>query len=343
MKNTKIEWCHHTVNLWTGCTHVHAGCDNCYAEALSNRFGQQVWGNDSKRLRTKNPFAILQTLQRAAKKANEVHRVFIGSMMDIFEKPMPLLNPVEAHFEITDDIRQELFTQITWDDGSLYPNLMFLFLTKRPSNIKKYVPAGWLDEPPKNVMYGVSVSDQESYDTLVNQLVTVPGKHFLSIEPLLGPIKMRLYEHIPTKKGVAMPMNYHIDWIIVGGESGHNARPMHPDWVRSIRDQCEDYHIPFLFKQWGEYRPFIPTAQAPFWRDCATGEEYDGNIMNFVDYDHESEAGKFLGYRWYPPMDTLSILAQNYDQDCAFLKMGKLKSGNLLDCKQYLNFPYEPK
>src|SRR5690348_5904992 len=106
-ENSKIEWCHHTANLWWGCTEVHDGCDNCYARTLSNRWGFDVWGNGKRRLIAKT-FTDLDRFQRKAQEANEYHRVFIGSMMDIFEKSMPLLNPVR-HYKETDDLRQELF------------------------------------------------------------------------------------------------------------------------------------------------------------------------------------------------------------------------------------------
>lgn len=155
--NIGISWCHATANLWWGCTEVHDGCDNCYARTLSHRWGFDVWGNSKRRLITKS-FDDLNRFQKKAKAANEYHRVFIGSMMDIFEKSMPLMNPVR-HYTQTDDLRQELFARII---AELYPNLILLFLTKRPTNIPKYIPAGWLDQPQPNIMYGVSVSDSAS-------------------------------------------------------------------------------------------------------------------------------------------------------------------------------------
>lgn len=243
MENSKIEWTHHTANLWWGCTEVHAGCDNCYAKALSHRYDKVLlWGNDTPRRRILGTFDDLRKYQRQAKKAGEIHRVFVGSMMDIFEKSAPLLNPVEEHFETTDDLRQELFTQITWGPNSegLYPNLLFLFLTKRPSNIAKYVPAGWLEDPPKNVMYGTSISDMNG--PLVKQLLSVKGKHFLSIEPQLEFIDLSFIKAFQEE-------GKYIDWVIQGGESGNRKRPFNLRWAVSMRDQCAEMGIPYFFKQ----------------------------------------------------------------------------------------------
>lgn len=240
-ENSKIEWTHHTVNLWHGCTKVHAGCDHCYAETLSNRWGKNVWGNDAPRLIIRSAFAELIKYQKIAEEAGEIHRVFVGSMKDIFEKPMPLIDSKgnEISGQDTGFLRSLLFQHI---DAGLYNNLLFLFLTKRPSNINKYIPESWKTNPPKNVMFGTSPCDQATYDNLYFQLSGVNGKRFLSIEPLLGPIDLDIW--------------HSIDWVIVGGESGHGARPMHPDWVRSLRDQCKKENIPFFFKQWGEWKPY---------------------------------------------------------------------------------------
>lgn len=234
-QNSKIEWTHHTANLWWGCTEIHEGCDNCYAKAFSHRYdgGNSLWGADVPRRRIKSVWKDLDKYQRDAAKVNEFHRVFVGSMMDIFEKSMPLLNPID-HYKETDDLRQELFARIC---AEIYPNLIFLFLTKRPSNIAKYVPAGWLDKPEPNVMYGTSVVSQSTFNTLVPQIAKIKGKKFLSIEPQLSLIVLN------------RNMLDEIDWIIQGGESGHHKRPFDLYWARAMRNQCEEFGIPYFFKQ----------------------------------------------------------------------------------------------
>lgn len=235
-QNSKIEWTHHTANLWHGCTKVHEGCDNCYAETLAKRWGNDVWGNDKPRKIINSVFNELDKFQRIAKDANEMQRVFVGSMMDIFEKPMPLIDSkrIEVTNLNTGEIRGTFFKRIS---ENRYPNLMFLLLTKRPSNINKYIPESWKQTPPENVMFGTSPVNQITYTTLVRQLLEVKGKRFLSIEPQLD------YISIPSDlyKG--------IDWIIQGGESGHHKRPFNLDWAYSMKQDCNDLHIPFFFKQ----------------------------------------------------------------------------------------------
>lgn len=266
-QNSKIEWTTHTANLWWGCTEVHAGCDNCYARVLSHRWGHDEWGNDKPRRAIMSVWKDLDRYQREAWKADRFDRVFVGSMMDIFEKPMPLSNPFR-HYENTDDLRQEFFTRIC---AEIYPNLLFLLLTKRPSNIPKYVPAGWLDNPEPNVMYGTSPVDQKTADKLIPQLLKIKGKKFLSVEPQLGHINLR---HMDVEKtddkdwcqidcltgehsDMARP--YHpvpkIDWVIQGGESGHNRRPFNLDWARNMRDQCQAAGVPYFFKQIDKIKP----------------------------------------------------------------------------------------
>lgn len=232
-QNSKIEWTTHTANIWWGCTKVHEGCDNCYAETLANRWGSNVWGNDNPRRLIKGFFQDLNNYQAAAKKAGEMHRVFVGSMMDIFEKPMPLINSKgEALPETTDYHRQHFFQNIS--DG-IYPNLIFLLLTKRPSNINKYIPESWKQTPPENVMFGTSPVNQQTFDTLVRHLQEVNGKRFLSVEPQLDKITLGNLVGI--------------DWIIQGGESGHHKRPFNLEWARSMRDECQALGVPYFFKQ----------------------------------------------------------------------------------------------
>lgn len=242
-KDSKIEWCEHTANLWWGCTEVHAGCDNCYARVLSHRWGHELWGKDAPRKIIKNTFLDLDRYQKEAASLGEVHRVFVGSMMDIFEKPMPAINhkmeslaPLQTGF-----YRDLLFRYIS--EGQ-YPNLLFLLLTKRPSNINKYIPESWKTDPPKNVMFGTSPVDQETADKLIPQLLSVKGKKFLSVEPMLNSVEMDSSWLIGHPQYIGQ-----IDWVICGGESGSGKRPFNAEWARSLRDQCNRFYTPFFMKQ----------------------------------------------------------------------------------------------
>lgn len=241
-ENSKIEWTHHTANLWWGCTKVHEGCDNCYAETLANRFGDDVWGNDKPRREIKSVWKELDKYQKLAKEAGEIHRVFVGSMMDIFEKPMPLINSKgESLNHNTGNLRFQLFYRIDRGD---FPNLMFLFLTKRPSNINKYIFESWKTNPPSNVMFGTSPVNQQTADKLIPQLLEVKGKRFLSVEPQLDSINIQGFLF---HKG--------IDWVIQGGESGHNKRPFDISWAYYLKEQCEKTSTPYFFKQIDKVQP----------------------------------------------------------------------------------------
>lgn len=239
MENSKIEWTKHTNNLWTGCTKVHEGCDNCYAEALAKRWGNDVWGNDKPRKMVNTAFDNLKKYQKAAQQLGEVHRVFVGSMMDIFEKPMPLIDSKGTLLDYnTDHLREVLFHQILNNE---YPNLLFLFLTKRETNINKEILEVWKMTPPKNVIFGASVVNQRTFERVTENLKAVNGRKFLSVEPQLDLIKLGDLTGI--------------DWIIQGGESGPKKRPFNVEWARSMRDECAELNIPYFFKQIDKVQP----------------------------------------------------------------------------------------
>ena len=247
-ENSKIEWTHHTANLWFGCTQVHTGCDNCYALTFSKRLGNDIWGNDKPRRLIKDVWEKLEKYQKDAAKIGEVHRVFVGSMQDIFEKPMPLIDHKgipyiegEDEFWNTGQLRDKFFNEVVPNS----PNLMFLLLTKRPSNINKFIPVSWKSNPPKNVMFGTSPVNQETAEKLIVQLSKVNGKRFLSIEPQLEKIDLMAKANDGTER-VLLDL---VHWNINGGESGHHKRPFSCDWARIIRDDCKTKGVPFFFKQ----------------------------------------------------------------------------------------------
>ena len=208
-----IEWTDATWNPVTGCTKVSKGCKNCYAEKFAERwrgipdhpyeqgFDLRLWPE-----RLNMPYTW---------KAPRV--IFVNSMSDLFHKDVP------AQF-----IKQVFSTM----KGT--PRHTYQVLTKRAGRL-----AGMADRLPwpDNVWMGVSVESDKNRDR-IEQLREVPARvRFLSIEPLLGPLKDLDFEGI--------------DWVIVGGESGPGARPVNPDWVLDLRDQCLDAGVPFFFKQWG--------------------------------------------------------------------------------------------
>lgn len=255
-ENTKIEWAHHTFNPWYGCTKVGPGCDNCYAEAWAKRSGLVKWGFRQERRRTtaanwRKPLAWNAEAERLGIR----YRVFCASLADVFDNSVP------------PEWRVELFRLIRET-----PHLDWLLLTKRIGNVSGMVPLPWVSKPfqhgpdptniyptgwPPNVWIGATICNQEEADRDIPKLLAVPAHvRFLSMEPLLGAVglpfdRLREWNRIALLNQQEYAAS-NIDWVIVGGESGPHARPMHPDWARSIRDQCAAAGVPFLFKQWGE-------------------------------------------------------------------------------------------
>jgi protein gp37 len=192
---------------------------------------------------------------RRAADAGTTPRVF-PSMCDPFDKNWPA------------GVRTRFFELI-----ERTPHLCWLLLTKRIGNVARMLEEQGLSGLPSNVWIGATIVNQEEADRDIPKLLAVPAaKHFLSMEPLLGAVDL---ETIYNSTGLGEGQPYlhpllgwvsdghgdgcraeRIDWVIVGGESGHGARPMHPDWARSLRDQCQAAGVPFLFKQWGEWAPY---------------------------------------------------------------------------------------
>ena len=256
-ENSNIEWTHHTFNPWIGCTKVGPGCDHCYAESWDARGLQQRetrWGPHAARTRTsaanwRKPLAW----DRAAAAAGERHRVFCASLADVFDN----------HVSILPEWREDLWRLI-----EATPNLDWMLLTKRPGNIDRMLPPDWGAGYP-NVWLGCTVVNQAEADRDIEKLRAVPAVvRFLSMEPLLGPVDLGDFLYpigIGAKRfgadrldggGIApeaiLPA---LDLVIVGGESGPGARPMHPDWARSLRDQCNAAGVAFFVKQLSSGRP----------------------------------------------------------------------------------------
>lgn len=257
---SKIEWTHHTFNPWRGCTKVSAGCKHCYAETMSGRNPAVlgVWGPKGTRVVAAESY-WRQPLKwnAAAAAAGERHRVFCASLADVFEgvDTMP-----RSEFPKVDTARERL-----WELIEQTPNLDWLLLTKRPENVNWFVPTAWIVSGfPPNVWIGTSVEDQAAADERIPHLLKVPARvRFLSCEPLLGPVDLEQAGAIESAGPAWAGYNAHIEWAIVGGESGGNARPMVNRWARSLRDQCVAASVPFFFKQHGEwigmadYDPFV--------------------------------------------------------------------------------------
>jgi protein gp37 len=254
-ENSKIEWTDHTFNPWIGCTHKSPGCVNCYAEARDERFAKgQHWGKGAPRQRTTEANWKLplkwnhQAEWDLAQAFSRRPRVFCASLADWLDDEVP----IEWLAVLLELIR-------------LTPNLDWLLLTKRPENWKSRMTAvlrlkedegraladhiwllDWIsgESAPANVWMGTSVEDQKRADERIPLLLGIPaGIHFLSCEPLIGPLLL----------GEWIPRNLcpRIDWAIIGGESGPGARICDVRWVRALVNQFRYASVACFVKQLG--------------------------------------------------------------------------------------------
>jgi protein gp37 len=229
MKDTAIEWADDTFNGWWGCTEVGPGCDHCYARELSRRYGKDVWGPGKERSRNSAKYweDEPKKFERAAISIGRRRRVFFNSMSDVFDA------------EVSQQWRIDLFNRIL---RTSY--LDWLLLTKRIGRAVKdsdFIKLCRDDARCAPIWLGTSVEDQIRFNLRINNLSQSPADlAFLSAEPLLGPIDIRGHEEA-------------IDWVIVGGESGPDPRPMNIEWARQLKDQCKAAGVAFFMKQLGGY------------------------------------------------------------------------------------------
>lgn len=321
---TKIEWATDSWNPTTGCTKVSQGCKNCYAERVFPR----VYGA--------RPFTDVRFHTARLDQPlrwRRPRRVFVNSMSDLF------------HEDVPEDFIDRVFAVM-----ALCPQHTFQILTKRPKQMLAYLthPVTYprvRDEagvcidpfPPINVWLGVSVEDQATADERIPLLLQTPAAvRWISAEPLIGPVDLDstggLDGHYVgglidfgsgTDKTTRVPR---VDWVVVGGESGPKARPMHPDWVRSLRDQCVGAGVPFFFKQWGEWAP----------RSACYHTLTNGSAAADIDP---------IATRW--PCIRLTVngadghdAANTCDGDDVYMqKVGKRLAGRLLDGREWNEYP----
>jgi protein gp37 len=298
MSRTNIDWATRTWNIIEGCSHASEGCQNCYAERLANRMScNPTFGADNpyKHIVAKGKFTgdVIVMHERIGEIARltKAHRIFVASRSDLFHENLPFCQVAQIWNELV---------------AAKNSRHSFLILTKRPARIHEFLR--WLQDkcpdtlPEKtgkaplleNLWIGATVENQRQAEKRIPELLKVPAtSRWLSVEPLIGAIDLSPW--LATGK---------IHWVIVGGESGSGARPCHPDWVRSLRDQCGYHGVAFFFKQWGEWEP-------------ARFIEIDGSQIPDCDKFLQMEK---LGSLW-------------------MWKCGKRQSGHLLNGAEVREFP----
>ena len=327
-ENSKIEWTTHTFNPWIGCTQVSPGCVNCYAETQDKfrKWTPDGWGKGKPRRRTEPG-----NWNKVRKWNHDALEDVDDALHDWSDDPVKLPpRPRVFCASLADWLDEEVPTEWLADLLVLIhetPALDWLLLSKRPENwhprmeqailhlsdkredktaqeVKDWLMA-WVTEkkPPHNVWIGTTVEDQLRHHRRMPVFMKIPAVvRFLSCEPLLGPVKL-WPECFRLKEGKAL-------WVICGGESGPDARPMHPEWARSLRDQCQVAGVPFLFKQWGEWAPQF---------------DADGQPLTYVIRGKEHT---------FPDMPE-----GEEDPFSAVIKVGKAAAGRLLDGRTWDEFP----
>lgn len=309
MGKTTIEWADYSFNPWWGCVEVSPACDHCYARTFATRLGFDIWGKDApRRFFGDAHWDEPRKWNRLAKPSGIRPRVFCASMADVLERRTDLVAPRARLWALIEEC-----DQLDW-----------LLLTKRPGNFRTMVPKRWMTEGgwPAHVWPGTTVENRQQLLLRAPVLCKVPSLHkFLSIEPLLEDL-------VPTNGdddfGMFLvtgwtepPYLDHITWVIAGGESGNQARPPHPEWFRRIRDACERYGTPFLFKQWGEWTP------------GENVERTSGTI----------QTATWVNDAWTMARENLANADGHVDDEPDLYRVGKAAAGRLLDGVEWNGVP----
>lgn len=315
MATTKIEWAEKVWNPVTGCTPVSEGCGRCYAQRMANRLrGRCGYPADE-------PFRVAFHRDRLdePQRWKKPHRIFVCPMGDLW------------HPDVLPEDRAAVIRAT-----NLAPQHTYLFLTKRPERLD----IDWSGSP--NLSIGTSVENQAAADERIPWLLKCPGAvRFLSCEPLLGPVNFQQWlgtvhndQFGGTQDEGYGPWVDGISWVVAGGETGPGARPMHPDWARSLRDQCQSAGVPFFFKHHGEWKwdgGFVSfeqwVAKAASW----IGRRRRGSVYCM------DQAGRHctIGRDFMRARDE-RVFPVEY-----FARVGKKAAGRLLDGREWNELPAE--
>lgn len=335
-KQTGIEWTEATWNPWHGCHKVSAGCKNCYMFREKKRFGHDpnvVVRSKTKfydPLKWKEPRTIFTCswsdffIEEADPWRDEAFAIMIltphtyqvltkrpDRMLEWFnEKWQPAPEQRFGRFHMpAETVGEDRRCQVSREVSELVDDYKLVNLDSEDAwtaeGSMKALHFAW---PPPNVWLGVSVEDQKTADERIPLLLQTPATlRWLSIEPLLGQVDLFKFFDVHHGDEGTNSFDPKIDWVVVGGESGPDARPMHPNWVRSIRDQCKAAGVPFFFKQWGEW---LHDSQAKEWL-----------WPEFVATNRKHDLALFTG------------------MGGMVYKVGKKKAGRLLDGREWNEMP----
>lgn len=362
---TKIEWTDATVNAINGCTVLSPGCTNCYAMRLA---GTRLRNHESRSGLTIDTKAgpVWNGEVRLYKRAmvqplgwRKPRMIFWNAHGDTFHPKVPewwidhqfaimAATPQHIHQILTkrpERMRQYLSDPAVWDRVSAVVNA---WPEDEIGNGNEFTADIRLlsGEPLPNVWLGTSVEDQKRADERIPDLLATPAAvRWLSMEPLLGPVDLSAINHLDRSGWLCPLTGRHqlqpvhashegakLDWIVLGGESGPGARPMHPDWARSVRDQCAAAGVPFHFKQWGEWAPLDALRLAgEGWATEGPVKGRRGNVRDwmsrYVTFQNDAGALRLRGHTFTGHGTNLVY------------QVGKKAAGRLLDGVEHNGFP----
>lgn len=283
---TKIEWADEVWNPVIGCSKVSDGCKNCYAERQAARLTNigvpgyekvtDIFGREHPESYWTGKTAFVESALEKPLRWKKPRRIFVCSMGDLFHESVSIKWFHEI-YRIMESCQQHTF----------------MLLTKRPAIaadfLERHMGRSW---PLPNVWLGTTVETQDQEWRIKELLKIQAAVQFVSVEPMLGPVDLEPHlQYPPFHENHKMTFELSdwsgLDWVICGGESGPGARPMHPDWARGLRDQCQAAGVPFFFKQWGEYcHPEQMTEET--YRDV----DVTYNLAGHGDYEKPWKVGK---------------------------------------------------
>jgi protein gp37 len=336
-----IEWTDATWGPVVGCTKVSPGCDNCYAERFVNRFaGTPAFPNRFDTVTLRPQFLDLPLRWRKPR------RIFVNSLADLFHDDVPD-EYIAMVFAVMALARQHQFQVLTKRHGRMRSLLsdedfrahVTLAIVDRTVHEGRddthlaYAHGDWWPLP--NVCLGVSVENQRWADIRIPALLdTSAAVRWVSAEPLLGPIELHRRYLLPLQPE-GLPG---LDWVIVGGESGPGARPMHPDWARSLRDQCVGAGVPYLFKQWGEYQPAAIEDAPEFFGGRAYNDPRGGRRSATIRM-RSPKAFVTGEHRLLRAGDRTTGGVVCLDERTVAVKVGKHRAGRELDGRTWDEYP----